>query len=86
MASLAFYLFSPTCLINSIKHEHSCKILYILLSLQNSQPLSERFKRGKGYNATVLKVIDDKMVELSLVGELYISELSLVGELYISEL
>ena len=28
-ASLAFYLFSPTRLINSIKHEHSCKILYI---------------------------------------------------------
>ena len=28
-ASLAFYLFSSTCLINSIKHEHSCKILYI---------------------------------------------------------
>ena len=26
--SLAFYLFSPTRLINSIKHEHSCKILY----------------------------------------------------------
>ena len=29
-ASLAFYLFSPTRLINSIKHEHSCKILYVL--------------------------------------------------------
>ena len=28
-ASLAFYLFSPSCLINSIKHEHSCKILYV---------------------------------------------------------
>ena len=28
-ASLAFYLFSPTRLINSIKHEHSCKILYL---------------------------------------------------------
>ena len=28
-ASLAFYLFSLTLLINSIKHEHSCKILYI---------------------------------------------------------
>ena len=27
-ASLAFNLFSPTCLINSIKQEHSCKILY----------------------------------------------------------
>ena len=29
MLGLAFYLFSPTCLINSIKHEHSCKILYL---------------------------------------------------------
>ena len=28
-ASLAFYLFSPTRLINSIKHEHSCKILFV---------------------------------------------------------
>ena len=28
-ASLAFYLFSSTHLINSIKHEHSCKILYL---------------------------------------------------------
>ena len=27
-ASLAFYLFSSTRWINSIKHEHSCKILY----------------------------------------------------------
>ena len=25
------YLFSPTRLINSIKHEHSCKILYVFL-------------------------------------------------------
>ena len=30
LASLAFYLFSPTRLINSIKHEHSSKILSIL--------------------------------------------------------
>ena len=29
LASLAFYLFSPTCLINSMKHEHSYKILCI---------------------------------------------------------
>ena len=29
LPSLAFYLFSPTHVINSIKHEHSCKILYI---------------------------------------------------------
>ena len=36
-ASLAFDLFSPTRLINSIKHEHSCKILYI--KTQSSQNL-----------------------------------------------
>ena len=29
-ASLAFYLFSPTRLINSVKHEHSCKVLYVI--------------------------------------------------------
>ena len=28
-ASLAFYLFPPPRLVKSIKHEHSCKILYI---------------------------------------------------------
>ena len=27
--SRTFYLFTPTRLINSIKHEHSCKILYL---------------------------------------------------------
>ena len=31
MANIAFYLFSSTCLINSIRHEHSCKILSIFL-------------------------------------------------------
>ena len=29
LLSRAFYHFSPTCLINSINHEHSCKILYL---------------------------------------------------------
>ena len=29
LAGLTFYLFSPTCSINSIKHERSCKILFI---------------------------------------------------------
>ena len=28
-ASLTFYPFSSTCFINLIKHEHSCKILYM---------------------------------------------------------
>ena len=27
---LAFYLFSQTCLMNLIKHDHSCKILYLV--------------------------------------------------------
>ena len=27
--SLAFYLFSQTCLIKSTKHEHSCKVLFL---------------------------------------------------------
>ena len=31
-ASLAFYLFSPTRLINSINHEHSCTTLCIFQS------------------------------------------------------
>ena len=26
----AFYLFSPTCLVNSIKNEHLYKILYLI--------------------------------------------------------
>ena len=34
----AALLFS-TCLINSIKHEHSCKILYITVHLQNEKCL-----------------------------------------------
>ena len=29
-ASLTFDLFSPTLLINSIKNEHSCKVLYLI--------------------------------------------------------
>ena len=32
LGNLAFYLFFSTCLINSIKHEHSYKILYIFQS------------------------------------------------------
>ena len=34
-ASLAFYLFSPTRLINSIKNEHPCKIIYISGIIKN---------------------------------------------------
>ena len=39
-ASFTFDLFSPTHLINLIKHEHSCKILYILYC-RNFQKASE---------------------------------------------
>ena len=35
-ASLAFSHFFPTCLINSIKHEHSCKILYVHYQLRST--------------------------------------------------
>ena len=34
-ASLAFYFFSPTRLINSIKHEHSGKIPYVYFYVDN---------------------------------------------------
>ena len=34
-ASLTFYLFSSTRLINSLKHEHSCKILYLGIILNS---------------------------------------------------
>ena len=30
LVSLTFYLFSATSLIKSVKHEHSCTILYVL--------------------------------------------------------
>ena len=36
LASLALYLFFPTRLINSIKHEHSCKILYVFSNFDTS--------------------------------------------------
>ena len=35
--SLAFYLFSSTCLINDIIHEDSCKILNIVADFQGSR-------------------------------------------------
>ena len=31
LASLPFYPFTPTRLINSIKQEHTCKILYVAM-------------------------------------------------------
>ena len=42
-ASLTFYFCFPTHLINSIKHEHSCKILYI----QNSEGAESHMLRYK---------------------------------------
>ena len=32
LASLIFYLFSSTCLINSTKHEHSYKVIYSIVT------------------------------------------------------
>ena len=47
-AILAFYLFSSTHLMNSIKHEHSCKILYTLIDSYTVKPvLSGHSKIGK---------------------------------------
>ena len=40
-ASLAFYHFSPTGLINSIKHDHSLKILYVYTLQQNYKHLNK---------------------------------------------
>ena len=37
LASLAFDLFSSTCLINSIIHDHSCKIFNIELQAHDAQ-------------------------------------------------
>ena len=33
ICSLALYLFSPACLINSIIHKHLCKILYVFIAI-----------------------------------------------------
>ena len=47
-ASLAFYPSPQTRLINSIKHEHSCKILSLLLkSLTEDHALDGKKGRGK---------------------------------------
>ena len=43
-ASLAFYLFSPPPLINSMKHEHSCKIFYFICMCKNKSTI-ENFKK-----------------------------------------
>ena len=47
MASLAFYFFSPTRLINSIKHEHSCKILYIIRASSTHLKKNEKCQQNK---------------------------------------
>ena len=40
-ASLAFYLFSPTRLIKSIKHELSCKIFHITRYISSNHQLED---------------------------------------------
>ena len=46
---LAFYLFPQTRLMNSIKQEHSCKILY--LSMGVSSFVFQQYSRRSGINA-----------------------------------
>ena len=41
--SLTFYSFSSTCLCNSIKHEHSYKILYVSHSVNTSSLDKKKF-------------------------------------------
>ena len=38
-ASLAFYHFAPTRLINLIKYEHSCKFLYVKNSVYDTEAI-----------------------------------------------
>ena len=61
--SLAFHLFSPTCLINSIKHEHSRKIFYFKSYRELS--LSTHFvgrQITKDYHAQVNKYLNHMVV------------------------
>ena len=41
MLSLTFYPLSSTCLINSIKHKHSCKIFYVCKYFQDDPTLTQ---------------------------------------------
>ena len=51
-ASLAFYSISPTHLINLIKHEHSCKILFLKYCVSQSYPCT----LDSSYNLWMFKV------------------------------
>ena len=54
----AFYLFYPTSLINSIIHEHTCKILNLIFQDSNSQgPVKKRM-----FNNCQLGLINVKML------------------------
>ena len=69
---LAFYHFSPSRLINSIKHEHSCKILYFIYLLQLAR-LVDRENGASQYvhhivqndvNGTVVNVMAVSLVSM----------------------
>ena len=53
-ASLTFYLFSPTCLINSIIYEHSCKILCITYWLPHGSTMTDTpFQRSAKFKVSL---------------------------------
>ena len=58
LGNLAFYVFSPTCFINSIKHEHSCKILYISM-LKTVYPFLSSLLNVDFSNMTILYLFQD---------------------------
>ena len=61
-AKLAFYLFSPTCLINSIKH--SFKILYftIVFIIAPATPIVDVTRCSRSEDAVVLALCPPKSV------------------------
>ena len=67
MASLALYLFSSTRLIHLIKHDHSCKILYVcflfyqtVLSYTDSMKLRSAAMLKTMRNALLREQVDQK--------------------------
>ena len=78
-ASLAFYLFSPTRLINSIKHEHSCKILYIEHSISKIL-----YEGHVAYNAIVLNNCNPLHSERTKLSGVLIINMLLLGIAYMN--
>ena len=68
--SLTFYLFSPTRLINSIKHEHSCKIFYFFNVLIES--ISDFILFSKEFVYDIVRGDQDSRANLMpIYGDLY---------------